>query len=1131
MAKPGKKSSPQAKQGGKGNGNNRNPPQHQQQRRGTRSQKHSEHMEISDSGRRAVKASFKSSDDRRAQTKTKEEFQSPIGSATAKGHQGRTSNNQGGNDAKKGDVNSSSHGQHGQQNRVPSTVDRDPIQAGKTEDGSLTTIELAQSRSHDQSHDPDSLPNQGDVSRGAHAHVTHTMTAQNIDLLSHDPKSAQGIPEQMSDTDIADAVEQIDTNTMLRQKLLNVTEDTPAASTPATTKQQASQTVFRKRNFVSSTIRSVKTSMQQSLDGLRSGLQLRRNANKKAIPAMASSSDDTNPTQPIIRPIDLQDMYTPTNIEIPMTRDQDSLLIPVNVDSEDSVNLINLDSSDSHDKAVANDHTQVDDTGSNLLPEDTAGTGLVPPTNSDETDLDDGDFERALKLSEGATSDLKDVNDQGEASITIRATQVGEPSSNVRNNVETIKKERFLRESALKIINANGTSNDYVIQQDAKKLPDYVNLLKLRSTLEKVDIPIEKMAAILQYSGFYPSGELKPRAFAALQSVLIEETHFLIEKAWHQGGGIDLEWATLWEYRSINAQGVMEWCEKNIEVMMGAPISSVTPGDQLMILIAASSMFIADFPLILQDIVRYHYEKRNVKDFKPMTIDNAINMAIMVGEKAFNKYFIKKVKSSWEGNKSPFVRNYQKGQLHKPVPRFLRREDPLQFPDELPLMAKSHMHGRWTQFRNHGKAWMDYPDTFQTHRWFVLPPNVPQDPKHWVGFRLPTGHIVNNMDEVNALVAQLRDAHQLPFNPRQPLGPTPLAMKEGPRGDSAAHDGTVLVSDVADLTPYDDRTPERVGISVHGRKYVQGNGLPLSDVLRGRKHGEDSAYSAAYPVYTESDIYSTPDRESYPRIETRIDPMAHSPGQGIRNLYGALKMDIPPSAYNNHTDVLNSPPDLSMGSTKPTNSQPSMDLNQSSDHISSGAQLEGTMGDDTRQMSPQNQGQSMHTPHNANQNRVGIYAPVSSLQQQSGGNASQREGRSSVSFNLNHTTSPSNQTMHTGNLTQQRGNTPTFTGNTGNIGFRTQTPMSTLTTPSSAQQLPHQHQVAGTNASTISGSMPNPFQPGSVVSNPTPKQQSNMAMNLGGVRTWECIQIRVFGPQSRHATMGTNTKSSHGVWQ
>ena len=102
-----------------------------------------------------------------------------------------------------------------------------------------------------------------------------------------------------------------------------------------------------------------------------------------------------------------------------MTRDQDSLLIPVTVDSEDSMNLINLDSSDSHDKAVANDHTQVDDTGSNRLPEDIAGTGLAPPTNSDETDLDDGDFERALKLSEGATSNLKGVNDHGEASITI----------------------------------------------------------------------------------------------------------------------------------------------------------------------------------------------------------------------------------------------------------------------------------------------------------------------------------------------------------------------------------------------------------------------------------------------------------------------------------------------------------------------------------------------------------------------------------------------------------------------------------------------------------------------------------------------------------------------------------------
>ena len=378
--------------------------------------------------------------------------------ATTKAHQEHTSNIQGGNDTKKGDVNSSSHGQ---QNRVPSTVERDPIQAGKTEDGSLTTIDLSRSRSRDQAQDSGSVPNQDDVSSGTRARVTQPMTAQSVDLLSHDPRSAQGIPEQLSDTDIADAVEQIDTNTLLRQKLLNVTEDTPKASTPATTQSQASQTVFRKRNFVSNTIRSVKTSVQQGLDGLKSGLQLRKNANKKAIPAMASSSDDTIPTQPIIQPIDLQDMHAPTNIEIPMPRDQESLLVPVTIDGKDSIDLINLDSSDSHDKAVANDHTQADDTGSNRLPEDTAGIGPTPPTNSDETDLDDGNFERALKLSEGATSDLKGVNDHDEASITIRTTQIAEPSSNVRNNVETIKKERFLHESASKIINASGTSNDY----------------------------------------------------------------------------------------------------------------------------------------------------------------------------------------------------------------------------------------------------------------------------------------------------------------------------------------------------------------------------------------------------------------------------------------------------------------------------------------------------------------------------------------------------------------------------------------------------------------------------------------------------------------------------------------------
>ena len=132
-----------------------------------------------------------------------------------------------------------------------------------------------------------------------------------------------------------------------------------------------------------------------------------------------------------------------------------------------------------------------------------------------------------------------------------------------------------------------------------------------------MDAPIEKKNVLLQYSGFYPAGELKPKACQALQGILIGESHFFIEKAWLQGGGIDLEWATLWEYRSIHAQAVMAWCEENMELKMQAPILSITKGDQIMLHIAASAMLIADFPLLIQDIICYQFEKQhlNVKSF------------------------------------------------------------------------------------------------------------------------------------------------------------------------------------------------------------------------------------------------------------------------------------------------------------------------------------------------------------------------------------------------------------------------------------------------------------------------------------------------------------------------------------
>ena len=60
-----------------------------------------------------------------------------------------------------------------------------------------------------------------------------------------------------------------------------------------------------------------------------------------------------------------------------------------------------------------------------------------------------------------------------------------------------------------------------------------------------------------------------------------------------------------------------------------------------MVHLAAASMAIADFPLLIQDVLRYNFEKLLLgKHKKPLTIDMAIEMTAMVCDRAHNKVFI-----------------------------------------------------------------------------------------------------------------------------------------------------------------------------------------------------------------------------------------------------------------------------------------------------------------------------------------------------------------------------------------------------------------------------------------------------------------------------------------------------------
>ena len=664
---------------------------------------------MSDSGRKAVPDNFTTADDRRAKEKTRTPFQSPAGQQPPKKDKAKSSPTIATKKATE-DASAVVHGVNSQQqqNRVPDPSSQDPTTVTKTGHVARTTDQNAQSR------------------------ASSSNPAQSVGLVAHDStkaqsKSALTTPMNTVQDDkqvsIEDAMNQIDTNTNILGRLHVLEGKTQSLShdghqQPKTTKNRMG--IFRSGATLSDGFRGVKARATNTFNSTLKFVQARRSG-KKAESITKAYSDES------IQPRVLGAAYTPPDEETINTSHGDAGDKPLSPTGKDS--LMTVTSIESHDGNVVISPKQ-----------DPIHTESTPPKTQDTYDdgkahiisqqggendpnQDKDDLQTALRLSTGSI----DIDENGNITSpksNVNAHNAESSKPETRDPNELTDDELYIRRQVHRMVVDSDRGADYVFKHDPKSLPPYTRLLNFCISKERVDISDEKRTALIQFSGFHPSGELIPKATSALKSMLRKESHFLVDKAWAKGGGIVLEWSSLWGYRTIHAQAVVKWCEHNVELMLRASFGDITYGDQVILHMAASAMAIADFPLLLQDIIRYQFEKRQLRVSKTMSIDKAIKMTLMVCGKAYAGHFMKVAQDAWRADKSPFVQQYQDPPLELPKPRFLHREDPLQFVDKPPPDGKSHFHGRWVAFQNHGPAWMEYADTSGVHRWAILPPNV-----------------------------------------------------------------------------------------------------------------------------------------------------------------------------------------------------------------------------------------------------------------------------------------------------------------------------------------------------------------------------------------------------------------------
>jgi len=215
----------------------------------------------------------------------------------------------------------------------------------------------------------------------------------------------------------------------------------------------------------------------------------------------------------------------------------------------------------------------------------------------------------------------------------------------------------------------------------------------------------------------------------------------LMDDAYIRAAGIQIKFDTLWDYHTSHAQRAHEYVanrmEDDVRDLKVEDLTKVPYGKQEQTF-ATLAWVIAYVPLFFQQALTRVVHKADRNAIATGYITQVIEVAMDIAKKGIIHLHEGHKRGSNGVHLFKIDHNWDDPSRALPTSRsFIRRSDPLQFPDLIPPGKRTHLHGRWVHFQGESRPkWVDYqPATLEGM--LDLAPNLSMHDDHWKGRTIP----------------------------------------------------------------------------------------------------------------------------------------------------------------------------------------------------------------------------------------------------------------------------------------------------------------------------------------------------------------------------------------------------------